>query len=100
MPESDPATIPRQFRQPQPALIKAAAQIVAANPGAAERILTSHYATTTGHCATATGHCAGCDQTTPTWWPCTPVNIAWVARIISAGRTDDSPSIRDVFHDR
>jgi hypothetical protein len=39
MPESDPVTVLRQFLQSRPALIKAAAQIVAANPGAVERIL-------------------------------------------------------------
>ena len=79
MSEPDPIALLSRLRQSRPALIKAAAQIIAAKPGAAEHILNSHY-------ATDNGRCAQCSRTTPTWWPCTPVNIAWIARITAAGR--------------
>ena len=93
MSELDPIALLSRLRQSRPALIKAAAQIIAAKPGVTERILASHY-------ATDNGHCAGCGLASPIWWPCTPVNIAWVARIISAGRPHDTHSIRDIFRDR
>jgi hypothetical protein len=77
--EPDPIALLSRLRQSRPALIKAAAQILAATPGAAEHILASHH-------ATDTGHCARCSDIAPVWWPCTPVNIAWVAQITTAGR--------------
>jgi len=52
--------------------IEAAAQFMAAQPGAAERTLRTHI-------RLDDGRCAGCGQSQLIWWPCTLANIALAA---------------------
>ena len=59
-----------------PAFIRWSAKAAAEVPGAAERILMRHT-------ATADGLCRECSREGATWWPCTPVNVAFLARVIA-----------------